>query len=286
MQQSTCESKAGTLYVVSTPIGNLDDITIRGINQLKSVDAIACEDKRHSKALLQHLGIDKPLLAYHDHSTAREAGAILARLERGESIALVSDAGTPLVADPGYRLLQQLFEKEIPVAPVPGVSACITALSVSGLATDRFSFEGFLPAKKEARCKSLQALSGDPRTLVFYESPHRIQDTLNDAASVFGEGRKACVAREITKRFETFLRGSLSEIVKVLQSDANQRKGEFVLIIEGAQKAAQSDLALEQAKNMLPVLLEAMPLKQASALAAKLTGAKKNGVYQLALSMK
>lgn len=279
-------NQQGTLYVVSTPIGNLDDITIRGINQLKNVDAIACEDKRHSLSLLRHLGIEKPLLSYHEHSSDRDINAILARLDLGESIALISDAGTPLVADPGYKLLQALLERSVHVAPIPGVTACMAALSVSGLATDRFNFVGFLPAKKEARRSQLEALKGSQPTQIFYESPHRIIDSLQDLSEVLGSQRRACIARELTKHFETILRGTLSELIEILNTDDNQKKGEFVVLVEGNSKAEQADQFVAQARDMLPVLLEEMSLKQASALAAKLTGAKKNAVYQLALSLK
>jgi len=285
-QQLTDISHKGTLYVVSTPIGNLDDITIRGINQLKNVDAIACEDKRHSLALLRHLGIEKPLLSYHEHSSERDTKAILARLERGESLALISDAGTPLVADPGYKLLQTLHKVGVEVVPVPGVTACIAALSVSGLPTDRFNFIGFLPPKKDARRRQLKAFENDTPTLIFYESPHRIIESLQDLCEVLGEQRRACIAREITKRYETILRGSLSYLVETVQADADQKRGEFVVLVEGNSKQSQGDQTLQSAKDMLPVLLGELPLKQASALAAKLTGAKKNAVYELALSLK
>ena len=279
-------SSAGVLYVVSTPIGNLDDITIRGINQLKNVDVIACEDKRRSGTLLKHLGIDKPLLSYHEHSTERESEQILERIQQGESVALISDAGTPLIADPGYKLLQTLFENNVSVVPIPGVSAVITALSASGLPTDRFSFEGFLPAKREARRKCLRLLKGDQRTLVFYESPHRIIESLEDLCAELGDSRKACLAREVTKYYETFLRGTLSELLQAVQEDADQCKGEFVLMVEGLGSAVIEDQTMQRAEEMLPVLLQELSVKQASALVVRITGAKKNAVYQLALTLK
>lgn len=276
----------GVLYVVSTPIGNLDDITIRGINQLKNVDAIACEDKRRSVALLRHLGIEKPLLSYHEHSGDYEVAQILSRLQQGQSLALISDAGTPLIADPGYKLLQVLLEHGVRVVPVPGVSASISALSVSGLPTDRFRFEGFLPAKSEARRKRLAALSTETNTLIFYESPHRIQECLTDFCEIIGGERRACLAREMTKFYETFLRGTLSELEQRVSEDGDQRKGEFVLLVEGLPVSESNEQAMEEARAMLSVMLEELPVKQASALVAKMTGAKKNAVYQLALSLR
>jgi len=276
----------GVLYVVSTPIGNLEDLSRRAIDQLTLADVIVCEDKRHSITLLKHYSIKKPLLSYHDHSSEYDRQAILSRLAQGQRVALISDAGTPTIADPGYKLIQIVLEAGYEVLPVPGMSACIVALSVSGLPSDRFSFEGFLPAKSEARLKRLQRLSEADRTLIFYESPHRIVDCLGDLLSAFGETRKLCMARELTKSFETFLRGSVADVLEQVKSDVNQRKGEIVLVVDGCRRAEQMDTSLSQAQTMLPVLLEELPLKQASSLAAKLTGAKKNAVYQYALSLK
>lgn len=272
------------LYVVSTPIGNLDDLSIRAIEVLKTVDAIACEDKRHSSRLLRHHSVENTLLAYHEHSGPRDADAILARLGNGESIALISDAGTPLVADPGYKLVNQVVDSGFDVIAIPGASAMLAALAVSGLATDRFAFEGFLPARQEAREKRLSALQAEPRTLVFYETPHRILETLQAMSRILGEDRKIVLARELTKRFETKLRGDLASVTQQVTDDADQRRGEFVLMVTGHKDLVEAGEVPKEARQVLSVLMQELPLKQASSLAAKITGVKKNALYKWGLT--
>lgn len=274
---------SGTLYVVSTPIGNLDDITLRAIDILKQVDLIAAEDTRHSKRLLTHFAIDTPMIAYHDHSDDRAVAKLLAKLAEGKQLALISDAGTPMIADPGYRLINAVLDSGAQVVPIPGVSALTTALSVAGLATDRVTFEGFLPAKAEARHKSLLRLQAQTRTLVFYESPHRIVESLAAMIEVFGDSRQVVVARELTKRFETILRGSVADVHRTVVQDSQQQRGEFVVLVAGAPADLNRDeTAL---REMLTILLTECSVKQAASLAAKMTGAKKNYLYQLALEM-
>jgi 16S rRNA (cytidine1402-2'-O)-methyltransferase len=274
----------GCLYVVATPIGNLGDITRRAVEVLSAVDLIAAEDTRHTRRLLQHLGIDKPLRSLHEHNERERVHALLERLRDGEQVALVSDAGTPLISDPGYPLVRACRAEGIRVVPVPGASALIAALSVAGLPTDRFRFEGFLPRRAPARRERLQALATAPETLVFYESAHRIEESLADLCAVFGEAREAVLARELSKRHETLLDGTLGELRARVCADPDQRRGEFVLVVAGAPAEAQGD---EQAlRTLLAVLLEELPLKQASAIAARLSGEKKNRVYRLALAMR
>lgn len=275
---------AGELYVVATPIGNLGDMVPRAVEVLHAADLIAAEDTRHSGRLMKHLGIDKPMVAYHDYSEARQVGRIVQALEQGRKVALISDAGTPLISDPGYRLVREVRQLGVKVIPVPGPCAAIAALSASGLPSDRFSFEGFPPAKSAARLKKFAALADDSRTLIFYESPHRILDTLADLSEAFGGDREAVMARELTKAFETFLVGTLDEICQLVRSDANQQRGEIVLLLRGAPEA--SNVSDEEQQRVLKVLLEELPLKQAAALAAKLTGGQKNALYQMALSLK
>ena len=271
------------LYVVSTPIGNLGDISIRAIEVLRRVDAIACEDKRHSSRLLRHHGIENHLIPYHEHSSPRDADAVLSRLESGESVALVSDAGTPLLADPGYKLVNRVLDEGYDVIAVPGASAILAALAVSGLATDRFTFEGFLPARAEGRDKRLQVLAKEPRTMVFYESPHRIEETLDAMWRILGEDRKIMLARELTKYFETKLRGTLASVRKQVTEDADQRRGEFVIVVSGSPGLDQSGEVPEEACHVLKVLMNELPLKQASTLAAEITGVKKNALYKWGL---
>ena len=274
----------GELYIVATPIGNLGDISQRAITVLAEVDVIAAEDTRHSKRLLQHLNIDRPMLAYHDHNEAAQSDAIISRLAEGQRIALISDAGTPLVSDPGYSLVSKARAGGYPVIPIPGPSAVIAALSVSGLPSDRFTFEGFLPAKANSRVKALQALADESRTLVFYESSHRIQASIDDMAEVFGRQRTAVIARELTKTFETVLQGSLEDLAGQLSADNNQQKGEFVVLVKGMDKV---DLAAEaDGERVLDVLLAELPVKQAASLAAKISGQSKNDLYKLALRKK
>lgn len=275
---------AGRLYVVATPIGNLEDMTPRAVNVLKRVACVACEDTRHSARLMAHFAIDAPLVAYHDHSHEQRTQQLLARLQSGEDIALISDAGTPLVSDPGYRLVRAAGDAGIPVVPVPGASALVAALSAAGLPSDRFAFEGFLPAKATARQKQLAALAADPRTLIFYEAPHRLLDSLRDMQAAFGGEREAVMARELTKTFETIRRSPLAELIDFVAADSNQQRGEIVLLLRGAP-AAPSELD-PGAEHTMRVLLEELPLKQAAAIGAKLTGLRKNDLYQWALGLK
>lgn len=273
---------AGILYVVATPIGNLADMVPRAIETLQTVAIIAAEDTRHSARLLAHFDIKTPAVAYHDHSDEHRTVQLLARLLAGESVALVSDAGTPLISDPGYRLVRSAREKGIQVVPVPGACAMVAALSAAGLPSDRFAFEGFLPAKEVARRTHLQALINDPRTLVFYEAPHRILETLQDMSAIFGTEREVVIAREITKTFETIKGGTLAEIAAWVEGDTNQQRGEIVVLVRGATPIEKAEISPEQ-ERVMRVLLEELPVKQAAAIGAKITGLKKNFLYQWAL---
>ncbi len=277
-------SKSGSLYLVATPIGNLGDMTPRAIEVLNSVDVIAAEDTRHSAKLLQHFGIKTPCLAYHEHNERQLCDKLVQRILAGEQVALISDAGTPLVSDPGYHLVHAAREAGLSVVTVPGACALIAALAVSGLPSDRFVFEGFLPAKSVARRQRLQALSEDERTLIFYESTHRIEASLADMVEVFGGQRQAVIARELTKRFETVHSDRLSELQAWLAADSNQRKGEFVVLVQGAVEVKSDEVAAE-ALRVLSILMHELPMKQAAALTAKITGQKKNELYRLGLSL-
>ncbi len=274
---------AGELYVVATPIGNLGDMVPRAVDVLHAADLIAAEDTRHSGRLLKHLGIDTPMVPYHDHGEEHQSERILKALGQGQTVALISDAGTPLISDPGYRLVRKARQQGVKVIPIPGPCALIAALCASGLPSDRFSFEGFLPAKSGARQKKLSALAGDPRTLVFYESPHRVLETLSDMVAELGADREAVLARELTKAFETFLAGSLEELCQIVGEDANQQRGEIVILVSGAPEV---DVSESEQRRILALLMEELPLKQAAALAAKITGGQKNALYQLALALK
>jgi 16S rRNA (cytidine1402-2'-O)-methyltransferase len=270
-------SDPGRLYIVATPIGNLDDITLRALSVLAEVDLIAAEDTRHTRLLLARHGIDRPLAAVHEHNEEQQAPRLVERMEQGESIALVSDAGTPLLSDPGYRLVRLAAEKGIEVVAIPGASAVTAALSVCGLPTDRFVFEGFLPARRAARMKRLSGLRGEPRTMVFFESSHRIEDCLADLQEVLGPGRPAAVCRELTKRFETVLRGSLSDLSSRVQGDPNQRKGEFVVVVGGAAAGGDADFAAALA--LATELLDPIGASQAARIAAKLHGVSRRELY-------
>jgi 16S rRNA (cytidine1402-2'-O)-methyltransferase len=274
---------SGALYVVATPIGNLGDISARALEVLSDVTVIAAEDTRHSGKLLHHFGVKTPTIALHDHNERAVSESIVARLQAGDAVALVSDAGTPLISDPGYHLVAQARAAGCQVVPVPGASALLAALSASGLPSDRFTFEGFLPAKAGARTAKLEVLRDDPRTLVFYEAPHRIEESISAMAVVFGGERSAVIARELTKTFETIHGDTLSGLMKWLAADANQRKGEFVVMVSGA--AVVDQLVDAEAERVLRLLLEEVSLKQATALAAKITGVKKNLLYQFALDL-
>ena len=273
----------GSLYLVATPIGNLADITQRAVTVLGQVDIIAAEDTRHSQRLLSHLGIRSKLLAYHEHNEDRMTPKLLDDLAAGNSIALISDAGTPLISDPGYRLVSQAHDRGLVVVPVPGVCAAIAALSAAGLATDSFTFEGFPPAKQGARVHFLERLATQQRTMIFYVSCHRIIETLKDMQAVFGGGRRVTFAREMTKTFETIKRTGLSDLVDWVEADENQRKGEIVLIVEG--KAADGEDA-GQVDHYLTILLSELPVKQSVKLVVKMTGENKNDIYKRALELK
>ena len=273
----------GTLYLVATPIGNLADITQRAVTVLGQVDIIAAEDTRHSQHLLSHLGIRSKLLAYQEHNEDRMTPRLLDDLAAGNSIALISDAGTPLISDPGYRLVSQAHDRGLVVVPVPGVCAAITALSAAGLATDSFTFEGFPPAKQGARLHFFERLATQQRTMIFYISCHRIIDTLKDMQAVFGDDRRVTFARELTKTFETIKRTVLSHLVEWVEADENQRKGEIVLVVEG--KIADAEDA-GQVDHYLTILLSELPVKQSVSLVVKMTGVNKNDVYKRALELK
>ncbi len=275
----------GVLYIVATPLGNLGDMTQRAIDTLQQVDLIAAEDTRHSKKLLVHFGIDKPMIAFHEHNERDRTDEILAQLRSGKRIALISDAGTPLISDPGYHLVRRVHEAAIRVVPIPGPSAVITALCTAGLATDRFCFEGFLPSKSGAREKYLAQLVQETRTLVFYESPHRLLETLRAMQEVFGPGRHITLARELTKTFETIHQDNLAHIVSWVEANPEQQKGESVLVVEGAQ-AEPGDVCEVDCNKLLLTLLSYMSVKDAAHHAAKLTGQSKNEMYQRALEIK
>ena len=268
---------AGTLYVVATPIGNLADLSARAIETLRGVDAICCEDTRHSRPLLAHHRIERPLLALHEHNESEIAGKLVVRMLAGESLALISDAGTPLVSDPGYRLVRAARAAGLKVSPLPGACAAIAALSVAGLASDRFTFEGFLPAKPAARRARLAELASEPRTLVFYESSHRIEEMLADARGAFGDGRAAVLARELTKLFETVLDGDLATLHARVIADADQRKGEFVVIVAGV--GDDTDARLIEGRRVYAKLCEHLAPSQAARVAAELTGAPRKALY-------
>lgn len=277
-------NNAGTLYIVATPIGNLRDMSARAIDILKTVNYIAAEDTRHSASLLQHFFINTPMLALHDHNEREFSAQLLQSLKKGESIALISDAGTPLISDPGYFLVREAREQGIQVVPIPGCCAVIAALSASGLPTDRFSFEGFLPAKTKARQQQLEALSYESRTMVFYEAPHRVLESLQDMQIVFGADRLVVLARELTKMYETIRAAPVGELVKWVESDGNQQRGEIVLVVSGVEK--NIDQSEVDSVQLLKILLEELPVKRAAEMAAKISGKRKNELYQLALQIK
>ena len=275
---------AGTLYIVATPIGNLGDISQRALDILTQVDVIACEDTRHTQRLLSAFSIKNHTMSMHDHNERQRQEQIAALLQEGKSIALVSDAGTPLISDPGFHLVRHCRQLGLSVTPVPGACAAITALSCAGLPTDRFTFEGFLPSKSGARQAKLSELSNEPRTMVFYDAPRRAIDTVADIVAVLGGERYLVIARELTKAFETIHSDTADNLLTWLQQDPNQLKGEMVLIIEGHKADAGAISA--QAVDTLKLLLADLPPKKACAIAAKIHGVKKNALYDLALSLK
>lgn len=274
----------GTLYIVATPIGNLTDISQRAINTLSDVDVIACEDTRHTKRLLDAYSITNKTISLHDHNERQKQEYIASLLQEGKNIALVSDAGTPLISDPGFHLVRYCRELGLNVSPIPGACAAIAALSVAGLPTDRFSFEGFLPSKSGARQSVLTALSHETRTMVFYDAPRRAIDTVTDIVEVLGGDRDIVIARELTKTFETVYSDKAENILAWLAQDPNQLKGEMVLIIEGHK--ADANEILPQAISTLKLLLTEMKPKKACAIAAEIHGVKKNALYDIALSLK
>lgn len=275
----------GILYIVATPIGNLLDISLRAIEVLKSVDFIAAEDTRHSLTLLRSIQVNNQLLSFHEHNEIERAQELITLLLQGKNIALISDAGTPLMSDPGYCLVKLAKEKGIQVSPVPGPCAAIAALSAAGLPSDRFCFEGFLPHKSSARLSTLKAVAQETRTLIFYESSHRIVDALYDMKTVFGEHRWVVIARELTKTYETIYSNELSKVIEWIEGDAQQTLGEFVILLKGANKTDETEKN-KRHFDVLNVLLQDLSLKQAVSLAAKITGASKNELYAYAINKK
>lgn len=275
--------KPGTLYVVATPIGNLEDMTLRAIQVLKDVDRIAAEDTRHAAPLLKHFSINKPSLSMHEFNERDRLKIVIEQLEQGESIALISDAGTPLISDPGFHLVREAKARGLSVVPVPGPCAAIAALSVSGLPTDRFTFEGFLPPKDQMRRNRLSELRHETRTLIFYEAPHRLLAALQSMAEVFGQERKAVVARELTKIYESVIARELKELIHHYESHTGEQRGEIVILVEGLKEEKRESREVIP-ENVLDILLEELPLKQAASLASKITGERKNVLYEMALA--
>ena len=279
------ENKFGTLYVVATPIGNLKDMTERAIEVLRQVNYIAAEDTRHSAPLLKHFAIDKPTISLHNYNERERVQKILDYLFNGESVALISDAGTPLISDPGFVLVREARAAGINISPLPGACAAIAALSVAGLPTDSFLFEGFLPSKSESRKNHLRLLSAERHTLIFYEAPHRLLHTLKDMQEVFGCDRNAVVARELSKIYESVISDRLSVLVEYYALHQDECRGEIVLLVEG-QPADDDAPILVRPQVVLEALLKEMPLKQAVTLTCEITGAKRNQLYELALKIK
>ena len=276
-------NQTGILYIIATPIGNLQDITQRALETFAQVDLIAAEDTRHSGLLLNHYGIKKPFFALHDHNEQQKADLLVEKLQQGTNIALISDAGTPLISDPGFHLVRKCRQAGLKVVPLPGACAAITALCASGIASDRFCFEGFLPAKTKARKDKLQNIAEEDRTLIFYESTHRILDTLEDIEAVLGADRYIVLAREITKTWETISGDTVSNLRQWLAEDPNRTKGEMVLIIEGNVKTEENESFNPQAIKALQLIAKELPLKKAAAIVAELYGYKKNALYQFGI---
>ncbi len=275
-----------TLYVVATPIGNLEDMTPRAVRVLSSVDVIAAEDTRHSAKLMRHFGIHTEMIPLHEHNERNQVPKLLERLRGGKSIALISDAGTPLISDPGYPLVHAAHEAGIPVVAIPGASALIAALSVSGLPSDRFIFEGFLPPRSVARQAALERLRAESRTLIFYEAPHRIMECLQDMAEVFGGEREVTIARELTKHYETVRAGTFTALIAWMSRHDEQRLGEFVVLVHGAARADESSGESAEAERVLSILIQELPVSQAAELCARITGASKNQLYRRALTLR
>jgi 16S rRNA (cytidine1402-2'-O)-methyltransferase len=270
---------SGTLWLIATPIGNLEDFSPRAIQTLRNVDLVAAEDTRHSQTLLTRIGLSKKMMAYHEHNEIELTPKLIDLAQKGQHIALISDAGTPLISDPGYRLVAAAHAAGITVSTVPGPCAAIAALSLSGLATHRFAFEGFLPSKPSARRKHLQTLRNEPRTLIFYESKHRIIESLLDLADLLGKDRQACLARELTKMHETIITGSLQTLVERVKNDENQCLGEFVITVEGNPES-NSDLSHIEGQRVYQLLTAELPPSQAAKLAARITGASRHALYR------
>lgn len=269
------------LYIVATPLGNISDITYRAIEILKGVDLIAAEDTRHSGKLLSYYQISKPTFPLHDHNERQRGSVLIEKIKAGQSVALISDAGTPLISDPGYHLVNECREAGVDVVPVPGACAAITALSAAGLPSDRFSFEGFLPVKEKAKSDRLSALSEETQTMIFYESPRRIQDTVKHIINIMGADRKLVIARELTKMFESYYVLPAGEMLDFLGTDSNHCRGEFVLMVAGASK--DQDALSTDAIKTLTLLKKELPLKKAAALTAEIHHLKKNDLYKWGL---
>ncbi len=275
---------SGILFIVATPIGNLDDITFRAVETLKSVDLVLAEDTRHSQKILNHFNIKTPISAFHDYNEREKCNTVIDKLKQGDSIALISDAGTPLISDPGYILVSAAKKNSVNVVPIPGPSALIAALSASGIPSDRFSFFGFLPSKQNARIKTLKTFASRPETIIVYESPKRIMATLTDMLFVFGEEREVCLAKELTKTFETILTTNITNLIDYISADPGHQKGEFVLLISSTAKKGQLELD-QQLDRLLPVLCSEMGSSKAAKLAAKITGIDKKYCYQRAIEL-
>ena|SRR3990167_5766187 len=275
----------GSLFIVATPLGNLQDMTLRAIDVLKTVDWIAAEDTRHSHYLLQHFSIATPCMSLHDFNERDRTEKIVELLRQGKSIALISDAGTPLISDPGFYLVRETRKHGIPIIPIPGACAAIAALCIAGLPTDRFVFEGFLPVKKALRTAHLTVLEQEERTMIFYEAPHRITETLLTLQEVFGDERQVVIARELTKMHETVYAGSLAAVIDMVRSDAHAEKGEMVVMIAGCQPGVMAEEKIAP-RQIFKVLIGELPLSEAVKLTSKITGERKNVLYQLALEMR
>jgi len=274
------------LYIVATPIGNLNDLSSRALDTLKSVDVIACEDTRHTKQLLSHFGITTPTFSYHEHNEQKSADKIIQLLQEQKSVALVSDAGTPLISDPGYAIVSRAHQLHITLSPIPGACAAISGLCVSGLPSDKFIFEGFLPAKSSARQHRLIELATESRTLLFYEAPHRILETIQDFIIIFGGSRDITLCRELTKTFETIYKSTAKNVLKWLEEDSNQQKGEFVIVVSGVSDQEKECIHQQKAQALVKQLITDLPLKKSVHLAADLFQVSKNTLYDWALTLK
>lgn len=283
---SNSKQNQGMIYVVATPIGNLDDISQRALTTLAQVDLIAAEDTRHSKRLLDHFHINTAIISLHEHNEREIITKLLFRLENGENLALISDAGTPLVSDPGFHLIDAARKANIKIVPIPGACAAITALSAAGLPSDRFCFEGFLPATKQQRQKRLQELITEARTLIFYEAPHRIVAMLSDIQEVFGSQRIVVLARELTKVYETIVRDTAENLLQLLSDDEKQQRGEFVVLVQAEEKKLSDTENNAEILRLLKILLAELPLKKAVNIATEILSGRKNEIYKLALQLK